>query len=172
MYNCSLCYLPLIGQLLRTTVVYLAILIGLRAFGKREIGQMSPFDLMLLLLISNAVQNARVGPDSSLTGGLMAALMLLLLNWIVARLRLHSSSLRFWVEGTPTVLIAHGEIITENLRKEGISEEELQASLREHGLANASHVALAVLEVDGMISIVAAEENVKQVRHKRRRQKP
>jgi uncharacterized membrane protein YcaP (DUF421 family) len=93
---------------LRTAVVYLVILVGLRLAGKREIGQMTVFDLVVLLLIANAVQNAMVGPDTSLGGGVLAVAVLLLLNTLVARLRLRWPGLRRAVEGSPTVLVLHG----------------------------------------------------------------
>lgn len=140
--------------LLRTTAIYLVILIGLRLAGKREIGQMTVFDLVVLLLISNAVQNAMVGPDTSLVGGILAAVVLLVINALVARLRLKWPRLRHWVEGTPTLLALHGEMIPEHLRREGVDEETLLAALREHGIADLSSVEMAVLETDGSISVV------------------
>jgi uncharacterized membrane protein YcaP (DUF421 family) len=139
---------------LRTVVVYLAILLGLRLAGKREIGQMTIFDLVLLLLIANAVQNAMVGSDTSLIGGLLAAGTLLVMNALIALLRLRSTRLRHLVEGTPTVLVLHGELIQEHLRREGIDEETLEASLREHGIEEVTDVDMAVLEIDGSISVV------------------
>lgn len=145
---------PVWGIALRTLVVYLAILLGLRIAGKREIGQMAVFDLVVLLLISNAVQNSMVGPDDSLTGGLVAAGVLLLLNSVVARMRLRSARLRRMIEGTPTVLVLHGRIYEEHLRREGIDLVELEAAVREHGIERLSDVEMAVLETDGAISIV------------------
>ena len=141
---------------LRTLAVYLAILVGLRLAGKREIGQMTVFDLVVLLLIANAVQNAMVGPDTSLVGGILAAMVLLVVNAIVASLRLRWPRLRRWVEGTPTLLVLHGEVIPEHMRKEGIDEEALLTALREHGVAEISGVEMAVLEIDGSISVVPA----------------
>ena len=107
---------------LRTAVVYLVILGGLRLAGKREIGQITVFDLVVLLLIANAVQNAMVGPDTSLVGGVLAALVLLLVNGAVARLRLRWRRLRYLLEGSPTLLILHGEIIADHLRQEGLDQ--------------------------------------------------
>lgn len=147
MFNLSLA--SAFGILIRTLAIYLVILIGLRLAGKHEIGQMTVFDLVVLLLISNAVQNAMVGPDTSLIGGILAALVLLLANGIVASLRL-----RRWVEGTPTLLVLRGEIIPEHMRREGIDEESLLAALREHGVDEISAVEMAVLEIDGSISVV------------------
>jgi uncharacterized membrane protein YcaP (DUF421 family) len=143
-----------LGIIVRTAAVYLVILTGLRLSGKREIGQMTVFDLVVLLLIANAVQNAMVGPDTSLIGGVLAAVVLLAINAFVARLRLRSPRLRHLVEGTPTLLVLHGKVIPEHMRGEGIDEESLLAALREHGVAEISEVEMAVLEIDGSISVV------------------
>lgn len=139
---------------LRTALVYLALLVGLRLAGKREIGQLTVFDLVVLLLISNAVQNAMVGSDYSLTGGLIAAVVLLIGNRLVAQLRLRSTRLRHLLEGTPTVLVLHGEVIPAHLRQESLDEDTLEAALREHGVGSISDVEMAVLENDGSISVV------------------
>jgi uncharacterized membrane protein YcaP (DUF421 family) len=144
--------------LLRTGAVYLVILVGLRLAGKREIGQLTVFDLVVLLLISNAVQNAMVGPDTSLLGGILAAVVLLLVNSLVARLRYKWPRLRHWVEGTPTLLVLHGKTIPEHLRREGVDEDMLAAALREHGITDVSVVEMAVLETDGSISVVPVGE--------------
>lgn len=100
-----------LGIVIRTLIIYFVILIGLRLSGEREIGQMTVFDLVVLLLIANAVQNAMVDPDTSLMGGIIAAVVLLLVNAAVARVRLRWPRLRRWVEGTPTLLVLHGETI-------------------------------------------------------------
>ena len=144
--------------LLRTAAVYLVILVGLRLAGKREIGQLTVFDLVVLLLIANAVQNAMVGPDTSLVGGILAAVVLLLINVLVARLRFKWPRLRRWLEGTPTLLVLHGDVISGNLRREGVDEDILSAALREHGIADISGVEMAVLETDGSISVVPVGE--------------
>src|SRR4051794_9343223 len=96
---------------LRCVVVYVALLVLLRLAGKRELGQLTPFDLVVLLIISNAVQNARVGPDTSLNGGLLAAVTLIVVNWLVDRLGLHSSWLRGRLRGSPSLLINNGTFI-------------------------------------------------------------
>lgn len=150
--------------ILRTVLVYLVVLVGLRLSGKREIGQMTVFDLVVLLLISNAVQNAMVGTDTSLSGGILAAAVLLVLNALIARLRLSSPLLRRWVEGTPTLLVLHGEVIRQHMRREGIDDESLLAALREHGVAEVSAVEMAVLEIDGSISVVPIGESTKRVK--------
>jgi len=146
--------IPAWNIVLRTAAVYLAILLGLRLAGKREIGQMTVFDLVVLLLIANAVQNAMVGPDTSLTGGILAAGLLLALNAAVARSRLRWPRLRRLIEGSPTLLVLHGEVLAEHVRREGLDEETLEAVVREHGVADLSQVEMAVLEIDGSISVI------------------
>lgn len=162
MFNLSIS--SFLGIILRTVLVYLVILVGLRLSGKREIGQMTVFDLVVLLLISNAVQNAMVGPDTSLTGGILAAVVLLILNILIARLRLRSPLLKRWVEGTPTLLVLHGEMIPGNMRKEGVDEESLQTALREHGLLQVKDVEMAVLEIDGTISVVPVNGSTSRIK--------
>jgi len=149
---------------LRTAVVYLVVLVGMRLAGKREMGQMTIFDLVLLLLIANAVQNAMVGPDTSLAGGLLAALVLLLLNALVARLRLRWPRLRQAIEGSPTLLVLHGTIIEAHLRREGLDLATLQAACREHGIADVDEVEMAVLEIDGSISVVPVGGTTRHVK--------
>jgi len=142
----------------RTAVIYLIVLLGVRLSGKREVGQMTPFDLTLLLLISNAVQNAMVGPDSSLVGGVVAAATLLLLNYGIAELSGINRRFRKVVQGQPSLLVHDGKIIESHMAKEHISMDELQRALREHGIATYHEVALAVLEVDGSISCLKYNE--------------
>jgi uncharacterized membrane protein YcaP (DUF421 family) len=138
----------------------------MRLAGKRELGQMTTFDLVLLLLIANAVQNAMVGPDTSLAGGLLAALVLLILNSVVARLQLRWPQLREAIEGSPTLLVLHGHIIEGHLRREGLNLDTLQAACREHGIDDVGKVEMAVLEIDGSISIIATDEHTKRVKRK------
>jgi uncharacterized membrane protein YcaP (DUF421 family) len=151
---------------LRTTVVYTVILVGLRLSGKREIGQITVFDLVVLLLLANAVQNAMVGPDTSLAGGILAAIVLLALSAIVIRARLRWPQLRRVLEGSPTLLVLHGQPLPEHLRREGLDEDALEAALREHGIARLRDVEMAVLEVDGSISVVPAGVDTRRVRHR------
>jgi uncharacterized membrane protein YcaP (DUF421 family) len=143
---------------LRTAVIYLVVLVGVRLSGKREVGQMTPFDLTLLLLISNSVQNAMTGPDNSLIGGIAAALTLLLMNYVIAELSGTNRRFRKMVEGQPSLLIHDGKIITAHMAKEHVSMDELERSLREHGINSYHDVALAVLEVDGSISCLKYDE--------------
>lgn len=150
---------------LRSAAVYLTTLMGLRLSGKRELGQMTVFDLVVLLLLANAVQNAMVGPDTSLVGGLLAAGVLLAMNAAVARLRLRWPRLRRWLEGSPTLLILHGQVLERNLEREGLDREVLEAALREHGMARVEEVEMAVLEIDGSISVIPAGGTTHRIRH-------
>jgi len=143
---------------LRTVVVYLVVLAGVRLSGKREVGQMTPFDLTLLLLISNGVQNAMTGPDTSLIGGIAAAATLLLMNYAVAELSGTNRRFRKFVQGQPTLLVHNGEVITAHMAKEHVSMDELERALREHGINSYHDVALGVLEVDGSISCLKYDE--------------
>ncbi|HVN47655.1 MAG TPA: YetF domain-containing protein [Bacteroidota bacterium] len=159
----------------RTFIIYIVVLIGIRLTGKREVGQMTPFDLVLLLLIANAVQNAMTGPDTSVTGGLVSVLTLLVANTIISRFVAHSKKMRKVIEGSPTILIKSGVLIQKNLEKERIVVDELQQALREHGIALMEDVGLAVLEVDGSISVLKNDElpTVSQPHHHiRYRRKP
>src|SRR3989454_11138516 len=119
----------------RTAVIYGVVLIGVRISGKREVGQMTPFDLTLLLLISNAVQNAMTGPDTSLLGGVIAASTLLLLNYLIAEVSGGNRRFRKFVQGQPSLLVHDGQIIAAHMAKEHVSMDELQRALREHGIS-------------------------------------
>ncbi len=162
-----------LGQVVvRTVVVYFALLVGLRIAGKRELGQMAPFDLVVILVISNAVQNAMVGSDTSLTAGLLAAFTLLVVNWAVSQLGLRHRRLSGTVIGSPTLLVNDGHYIDEHLRKEGISHEEVMMALREHGVDKVEDVEMAVLEVDGSVSVIPSSPGTKRTRHRFRGRKP
>jgi uncharacterized membrane protein YcaP (DUF421 family) len=156
----------------RSLVVYVVVLGLLRLGGRREVGQLTPFDLVFILLVANAVQNAMVGPDTTLAGGVVAAVMLFAANYGVAKLRLRSPRFRELVEGGPVVLVQHGEWVPGVLEREALTQDEVLAALREHGeVDDLSHVELAVLESDGSISIVPRSANVhrsrRRLRHRR-----
>lgn len=148
----------------RTAVVYLVVLLGLRLAGKRELGQMTPFDLVVILLVANAVQNAMVGPDTSLSGGLIAAAVLIVGNYGVALVRQRLPWLRRAVEGKPTLLINDGKFVAEHLRREGLNEDEVMMAIREHGLTDVAQVRMAVFETDGSISIVPTDARTLRTR--------
>lgn len=164
---------PLWQVVVRTVLVYAGVLVILRLAGKRELGQLTVFDLVLILLIANAVQNAMVGPDTSLQGGLVAAAVLVVCNTVVAVVRLRGGVWGRLIEGAPTVLIADGHLVSPGLRRERLDVDDLERILREHGVASVSDVRMAILETDGSISIVPSGSPVvrtrKHVRQIRRR---
>lgn len=139
----------------RAVVVYLFIVFAIRLFGKKELTQLSVIDLVFILLISNSVQNAMVGDNSSLGGGIVAATSLFLVNMVLKKLFFHSRELSQFIQGKPLMLIYQGKIIHEHLVSAEISLDELEASVREHGVEKMSDVDLAVLEVDGNISVMS-----------------
>jgi uncharacterized membrane protein YcaP (DUF421 family) len=143
---------------LRTGVIYCLVLIGIRISGKREVGQMTPFDLTLLLLLSNSVQNAMTGPDTSLAGGAIAATTLLVLNYLVAEVSGANRRFRKYIQGQPSLLVHDGQVIEAHMAKEHVSMDELERALREHGVGTYKEAALAVLEVDGSISVLKYDD--------------
>jgi uncharacterized membrane protein YcaP (DUF421 family) len=156
----------------RTLVVYVALLVGLRLAGKRELGQMSAFDLVVILVISNAVQNAMVGANTSLTGGLVAATTLLAVNALLVRTGLHSRWLRKRFLGSPTLLVHEGELMPGNLRHEGLETDEVMQALREHGIDDLHKVKSAILEVDGSISVIPTTAASTRTKHRIGGRKP
>ena len=143
--------------LVRTFVVYLVVLLLLRIAGKRELGQMTPFDLVVILVISNAVQNAMTGGDNSLTGGVIAATTLTAVNVAVGRWGSRIPIFRRLVASEPTLLLRDGKPIEEHLARERVDLEELEMAARQHGIADLKDVTAAVLEEDGSISIIPKE---------------
>jgi len=150
-----------------STVVYLFLVLAIRLFGKKEIAQLSVIDLVFILLISNAVQNAMVGGDSTLTGGLVAASTLFVVNFILKRLLFWSPKLNQLLQGSPIMLVYNGKIDQDHLVKTGISMEELQAAIREHGVESVEEVDLAVLETDGNISILSEQFRKQSIKKRR-----
>ena len=142
---------------LRTLICYVAMLSLLRLAGKREIGQITTFDVVVLLMIGNAVQNAMVGPDSSVSGGIISAVVLVGANYLTALLGLHSHLFQQMVRGEPVLLVSSGHFVWPNLRREGVDPDEVLMAMREHGIDDLAQVKVAVLEVDGSISIVPVE---------------
>jgi uncharacterized membrane protein YcaP (DUF421 family) len=151
---------------LRSAVIYLALLLGLRLFGKREVGQFTLFDLVLVLLVANAVQPAMTGPDSSIPGGLLIILTLLVVNFGVATLRHRSRWLRRVTEGAPTVIARDGHWIVSALRREGLELEDCEMALREHGFLHVGETRLVVLETDGTISVVPGGSELRRGRRR------
>ncbi len=158
----------LLQIVVRTAIIYILILVGVRLSGKREVGQMTPFDLTLLLLLSNSVQNAMTGPDTSLSGGAVAAVTLLLLNFGIAEYAGVNRKFRKFVQGSPTMLIHNGDILADHMAKEHVSMDELERSLREHGIASAKEVSIGVLEVDGSMSFLKFDDVPEHLRTHRK----
>jgi uncharacterized membrane protein YcaP (DUF421 family) len=148
----------LINIALRTTAIYLLVLAGVRLSGKREVGQMTPFDLTLLLLLSNSVQNAMTGPDTSLVGGMVAATVLLVLNYLIANVSGANRRFRRFIQGQPSMLIHDGQVIEAHMAKEHVSMDELVRAMREHGISDYHQVAIGVLEVDGSMSFLRYDD--------------
>lgn len=143
----------------RTAVVYVVVLALLRIGGKRELGQMTPFDLVVILVISNAVQNAMVGSDTSLLGGVIAALTLTAINVGVGRLGRRLPLFQHMLAGEPRLLLTDGEVIPANLAKENVTREEIEMAAREHGIADLAELSAAILEPDGSISVIERRGN-------------
>ncbi len=156
----------------RTGIVYACLLLGMRVAGKREVGQMKPFDLVTLLIISNAVQNAMVGQDSSLLGGLVAAGVILGLNYVVGLLRWRYGMAQRLFEGSPTLLVHDGQWVAAHLRQERLAQEDVIQAMREHGVDSLDQVKNAVLEVDGSISIIQKDQAVVTRTRRRFRRQP
>jgi uncharacterized membrane protein YcaP (DUF421 family) len=139
---------------IRTAVVYAFLVVALRLAGKRQVGQLSILDLVLLLVISDAVQNSMVGENTSLAGGILAALTLLLLDRALGVVAERNRRVRRAIEGEPRLLVRNGNALSKALHDEGVDEGELNAALREHGVTRVDQVRLAVLETDGSISVI------------------
>jgi uncharacterized membrane protein YcaP (DUF421 family) len=140
---------------LKSIAVYVFIVAAIRVFGKKEFAQLSVVDVVFILLISNSVQTAMVGNDTSLSGGLVAALALFAMNYLFKRISLGSESISKVIEGEPVLLIYNGEIRPNALKEASISLEQLKAVVREHGVEEISDVNLAIFEVDGNISVLS-----------------
>jgi uncharacterized membrane protein YcaP (DUF421 family) len=152
---------------LRSTAVYIFIVLAIRFFGKREVAQLSITDLVFILLIANAVQAAMVGQNTTLVGGLIAAASLFLINYLFGVLLFRSSRISSFFQGHPLMLIYEGREIEHNLNKARISHDELEQVVREHGVEKISDVNLAVLEMDGNISVLSRNFKHKSVRKRR-----
>jgi uncharacterized membrane protein YcaP (DUF421 family) len=149
--------LPILEKLLRPVVVYLVLVILLRIFGKRELAQLNPFDLVVLLSLSNTVQNAIIGDDNSVTGGIIGAIGLLGINWIVASLLFRSPRLTRVLQGRSTVLVRDGKVDEKAMRRESLTHEELLEAIHKQGFATFHQVGLCELEPSGTFYVEAME---------------
>jgi len=158
---------PYLDIIIRSASVYFFMLIALRVFGKKELSQLNTSDVILILLISNSVQNAMVGNNTSLFGGLAAAIVLFIINYSLKKLMFKSKKFNDFMQEKPEILIHSGILDFEILSKLNISSEELQEAMREHGVEHFSDVKLAMLEIDGNISIISGDKNLRQTHFKR-----
>jgi uncharacterized membrane protein YcaP (DUF421 family) len=163
---------PALELVLRSSAIYLVLLIGLRVFGKREIGQFTLFDLVFILLVANAVQPAMTGPDSSLTGGVIIIVVLIGLNFAIGFLRVRVPFINRLVVAPSVVVARDGDWVPGVLEREGVTTDEVLESLREHGVETLKEAKLITLESDGSLSVVAKEggsahrrRHVRFVRH-------
>ena len=156
--------LPVIEKIARTVLVYLFIVLGLRLAGKRELAQLNPLDFTVLLTLSNAVQNAIIGEDSSVTGGIISASTLLFVNYVMVRLVFEHPKLEHLAEGAPEVLIEGGKLREDRLRRELISVTELASAARRQGFASLAEVDRAVLEPGGTLSFRARVPSMEESR--------
>jgi uncharacterized membrane protein YcaP (DUF421 family) len=157
--------IPLGEKLLRTLAVYAFLLVGLRLAGKRELGQLNPFDLVVLLLLSNTIQNAIIGNDNSLIGGIAGATALLVINWIVVRYLYTHPRVSRWLEGDSDMLIQDGQVQASRLKRELITSAELEAAARRQGIDGLDRVECCRLEVGGALTFVAKAPTEDEERH-------
>lgn len=157
---------PILDVIIRSSIIYLCIVLGIRLFGKREIAQLSIIDLVFILLISNAVQNAMVGDNTTVWGGIIAGGTLFILHYLLQTLFFKSRKLSELIQGDPIMLIYSGKVLHKHLTKAKISMDELEAAVREHGVQSIADVNLAVLETDGNISVLSEDYHHKTTKHR------
>jgi len=141
--------LPFVEKILRPVIVYLCLIVFLRLFGKRELAQLNPFDLVVLLSLSNTVQNAMIGDDNSVSGGVIGAFALLAINWLLMRIIYRAPKVTSALQGSATTLIRDGQVLEDALKEETLSHEELISVLNKNGFNDPSDVAVCVLEPNG-----------------------
>jgi uncharacterized membrane protein YcaP (DUF421 family) len=152
-------------KVIRTIAVYVFLLVGLRLAGKRELGQLNAFDLVVLLVLSNTLQNAIIGNDNSLSGGVFGAAVLLVLNYLVVRYLYSHPALDRLIEGDPEILIRNGEVQEHRLRRELISKEQLEAAARKQGIESLDRVNTCRLETGGALTFIPREPTADEERY-------
>ena len=160
--------LPIIGSdlpeiALRTAIIYLVLIGLLRLRGKAGVGQMSILDLVLVLVISNGVQNAMIGDNTTVYGGIVAATTLVVVDWIIQTATSRSRKAQRLLEGEPALLVRDGHVMKAAMDRQGVSNDDLRAALRAHGLERPSDAHLVVLETSGAISVVPATAKIRPV---------
>ena len=163
--------LPILEKLIRPAIVYLALVVLLRIFGKRELSQLNPFDLVVLLSLSNTVQNAIIGEDNSVTGGIIGAFGLLAINWLVVRVLFRSPRLTRVVEGRSTVLVRNGQVDQKALEREALTREELMEVLHRQGFEGVHLVRRCELEPNGSFNVEPFDPSIDDKRHEELLQK-
>ncbi|MEI7508885.1 MAG: YetF domain-containing protein [Flavobacterium sp.] len=159
---------PYLDIVIRSVSVYFFMIIALRVFGKKQLSQLNTADVILILLISNSVQNAMVGNNTSLYGGIVAALALFIINFGFKKVMSKSEFIKNLVQDRPEILIHNGKIEFDTISRLGITNDELQEAMREHGVEYYKEVKLAMFEIDGSISIISGDKDIKQTHHKRK----
>ena len=154
---------PILEKIIRPVIVYVFLIVGLRLAGKRELAQLNPFDLVVLLTLSNTVQNAIIGNDNSLSGGLIGATTLLTVNYLVVRFLFTHERIDRVVEGEPDVLVSHGVVQEDHLRRELLTKSELETAAHRQGFGNLQEVEKAVIEPGGGIYFVARKPTPDEV---------
>ena len=157
--------LPILEKLARPVIVYLVLVVLLRVFGKRELAQLNPFDLVVLLSLSNTVQNAIIGDDNSITGGVIGAFGLLAINWLVVRVLFNSPKLTRLLEGRACVLVSDGQIDLKALARESLTREELIAVIHKQGFEGFHNIRKCQLEPNGTFYVEAFEPSIDDKRH-------
>lgn len=164
-HNMFVLGLPLAEKILRPVLVYAFLIIGLRLAGKRELAQLNPFDLVVLLTLSNTVQNAIIGEDNSVTGGVIGASTLLFVNYVLVRFVSRHEKVERFIEGDPDVLIENGRIKVDCLEKEAISVLELEAAAHKQGFGSLAEIDKAVLDPNGSIAFFGKTPTPDSTRH-------
>ena len=154
---------PIAEKVLRTVIVYVFLLLGIRIAGKRELGQLNPFDLVVLLVLSNTVQNAIIGNDNSVLGGIVGAIVLLALNYAVVRFLFQHPRLQRLAEGNSLILVRDGRVLDRHLRRELITRAELESAARRQGIDRLEDIECARLEVGGALTFVLKRPSDEQV---------
>jgi uncharacterized membrane protein YcaP (DUF421 family) len=157
--------LPVLEKILRPIIVYIFLIIGLRLSGKRELAQLNPFDLVVLLTLSNTVQNAIIGDDNTVIGGIIGATSLLAINYLVVRFLYDHHKLDQLVEGSADILVENGKVYEHKLKRELITKQELAAAARKQGFDSLSDVRQCVLEPGGTLTFIAKKPDTEDIRH-------
>ena len=157
--------LPVAEKMLRPVIVYVFLIVGLRIAGKREMAQLNPFDLVVLLTLSNTVQNAIIGEDNSVTGGILGAATLLAVNYLVVRFLYNHEKLDRLIEGEPDVLISDGVVQMDRLKKEFLTLTELEAAAHKQGFGSLDTIDRAILDPGGTVLFIARQPSPDDTRH-------